>query len=98
MVCDENSCDVFKFGLCIKCPANIFKSKAEFEATESELSNFVNCCVMGKTAYNDGNSTCSSDFAGGAFNATNQANATLKEAYQCNEQNQNKSNYLIQAA
>jgi hypothetical protein len=92
----SESCEVFKTGLCIKCPVNVFQSNKFQEATYAELSKFARCCVRNEAQYTeyeqdrpgspttiDPNTDCPEDLAGGAFSNTS-TTAALKADYECN--------------
>jgi len=49
LMCSGSKCDVFKTGVCVKCPEEIFASKQQWKSTITERSIFMDCCVHGTT-------------------------------------------------
>jgi len=95
MKCVGDTCHVFKTGLCIKCPKNVFRDDKEQKAEQEDINKFYDCCIMGRTRYRQGSSgnasqsNCRSEFRNtdegppGAFTEINSATATLKPSYRC---------------
>ena len=86
------TCHVFKVGLCIKCPGDVFRNRKEQIATQEDANKFYRCCIMGQEKYekDDGSlASCHTVFRStnegppGAFTEINSASATLKASYQC---------------
>jgi hypothetical protein len=91
--CIGTACHAFKQGLCIKCPAEVFKSNREHRADADDFAKFHNCCIRGLRKYKVENGTqidCIAKFwedtsegPSGAFTARNSADAVLKPSYHC---------------
>ena len=108
MQCIGRTCDVFKVGVCVKCPVDIFNGKFQSETTAREISKFVDCCVMGRQKWKEIGPSgwargdeldCPSEMHGkGAFTQNNTKSSEIREDYKCDEDGQRMADAVILAA
>jgi len=102
LVCIGIHCNVFKTGLCVRCPVDVFDAAVTKKVPDDDYIKFVDCCIRGRRNYDtieEVTNECPPEMyeGGGAFTEVNQASAELKPEYTCEGQDAATAEAVLKA-